>query len=147
MTLYLDTEFNGFGGELISIGLVSDRGGEFYGVRKLPENLHPWVKANVVPNLHQKAEPDTRLRARLANFIADHDKETIIADWPLDFSGLLSFFCVDDRLVGPSSLSRQPVPQEPLLSDVPHNALSDAKALMLAWAGSLRLAAILRVKG
>lgn len=32
MRIYLDTEFNGHGGELISIALVDENGQDFYGV-------------------------------------------------------------------------------------------------------------------
>jgi hypothetical protein len=144
MTLFLDTEFNGFGGELISIGIASDLGGEFYAERKLPKKLHPWVELNVVPALEGKPEADSTIRSRLTSFFADHREETLVADWPLDFAGLLSFMCVGDTRVGPSSLAMQLVPQEPLLSFIPHNALSDARALVDAWSGSARLNGLLR---
>lgn len=147
MTLFLDTEFNGFGGELISIGIVSDGGGELYAERKLAKTLHPWVLANVVPGLLGCAENDSAIRARLDRFFSDHRGETLIADWPLDFSTLLAFMCVGDMRVGPSSLAMLLVPQEELLSEVPHNALSDARALMRAWSGSSRLEVLLRPTG
>lgn len=137
MTLFLDTEFNGFHGPLISIALVSDDGDEFYGVRHLPPKLRQWVKKNVVPNLNQSPEDDTVLRGRLAAFLHGHARETIVADWPLDFSHLLSFLCFDDQRAGPSALNMRLVPQEPLPSVIPHNALFDARALMIAQTGRL----------
>jgi hypothetical protein len=136
MTLFLDVEFNGFEGEMISFALVSDQGGEIYGVRKLPKSLNPWVKANVVPVLNQEPEMDPVLRGRLAGFLSDHSGETIVADWPLDFAHLLSFVCVGDRQAGPGAFSMRLVRQEELMSEIPHNALSDAKALMAACANA-----------
>ena len=50
MRYFLDTEFNGFGGELISLALVPEHGhDEYYAVLPLPDELHPWVERNVVP--------------------------------------------------------------------------------------------------
>ena len=52
MRYFLDTEFNGFGGELISIALVPEYGDqEFYAVLPLPAYLHPWVERHVIPYL------------------------------------------------------------------------------------------------
>jgi hypothetical protein len=52
MRYFLDTEFNGFGGDLISLALVPEYGDrEYYAVLPLPEELHPWVARNVVPYL------------------------------------------------------------------------------------------------
>jgi hypothetical protein len=144
MTLFLDTEFNGFNGPLISLALVGDDGDEFYGVRRPPRRPHPWVKANIIPNLNQAPQSDVLLRGLVAAFLHAHKGEPIIADWPLDFAHLLSFMCVDDRLFGPGSLLMRLVPQEPLLSEIPHNALSDARALMAAWANTTRLQSFLQ---
>lgn len=130
LTLYLDSEFNGFGGELISLALVSDRGGEFYGVRNLPRRVKPWVRKNVVPRLGQPPEIDAVLRRRLAAFLFEHEGEDVVADWPEDLSKFLAFLCVDDRVFGPGNMRLMLVAQEPLLSVTPHNALSDARALM-----------------
>ena len=42
--IYLDTEFNGFGGELISLALVEPISGKtFYRVKQIPMAPHPWV--------------------------------------------------------------------------------------------------------
>jgi hypothetical protein len=46
MTLYLDTEFNGHGGQLISLALVTDRASdEFYGCRPSLSNHNRWLWA------------------------------------------------------------------------------------------------------
>ena len=55
MSLYLDTEFNGFGGELVSMGIATGASGNhFYEVLPHPDKWHPWVAENVVPILDKK---------------------------------------------------------------------------------------------
>ncbi|AHB48973.1 hypothetical protein W911_12055 [Hyphomicrobium nitrativorans NL23] len=134
MTLFLDTEFNGFGGALISIALVSDNGGresEFYGVRELPDQLAPWVEANVLPVLGKKPEPDTVLRRRLVEFLHGHAGQTIIADWPEDLIHCLGLLCPSPGRAYRINLNLRLIKAtEELPSEVPHNALSDARALM-----------------
>lgn len=138
-TLYLDTEFNGHGGSLISMALASTDGEHFYGVWNLPHDIHPWVKQHVIPLLYSVEDPRlihegfAASRAALHAFLSRHQGATIVADWPADFGFLMS------ELVGSSfeqALNYQctmkliqtpPGEPKPL---VPHNALSDAIALM-----------------
>lgn len=132
MTLYLDTEFNGHGGELISLALVSDKHqGHFYGVLPLPKRLHPWVAEHVVPLLDMVPEPAEQFRMRLRHFLEKHSEEEIVADWPDDFALLMRVMSGPDyersfmipcgmRLI----VSGEVEPERP------HNALSDAYALM-----------------
>lgn len=54
MKLFLDCEFNGFGGELISMALVDEQGKYFYEVLPCPQPI-PWVQENVMPKLNQAA--------------------------------------------------------------------------------------------
>lgn len=132
LTLYLDTEFNGHGGELMSLALVSDRGPHhFYGVLPLPARISPWVAEHVVPLLDQEPEPEAEFRMRLHHFLERFGAEGIVADWPDDFGLLMR------AMSGPSYDQSWMVPCEMRLivsGDVkperPHNALSDALALM-----------------
>ena len=132
MTLYLDTEFNGHGGQLISLALVSDRSpDEFYGVVPFIDPVHPWVAEHVVPLLDREPEPPEEFRMRLQMFMERHSGEEIIADWTDDFKLLMS------AMSGGSYEKRWMVPCGMRLivsGDVqperPHNALSDARALM-----------------
>jgi hypothetical protein len=48
---FLDTEFNGFGGALLSLALVPEDGEEFYATLACKEGLVPWVEQNVLPFL------------------------------------------------------------------------------------------------
>lgn len=52
MNLYIDCEFNGFGGQLISMALVAEDGTEFYEVVPLLEEVTPWVAEHVMPVLN-----------------------------------------------------------------------------------------------
>ena len=46
MRYFLDCEYNGFGGELISLALVPEHGDhEFYAVLELPEAVHGYSKS------------------------------------------------------------------------------------------------------
>jgi len=53
--LFIDCEFNEFGGDLISMALVAEDGQEFYEVLNLENDWKygSWVFANVVPYLNK----------------------------------------------------------------------------------------------
>jgi hypothetical protein len=149
MRYYLDTEFNGFGGELISLALVPEHGDqEFYVVLPLPEPLHPWVERNVIPYLNAVPpglDATTRSRIEAAHEIAVYlrpdEDPVIVADWPDDiayFCALLVTKAGDMAPVGNLRLEFVSSPgfSTAAISKVPHNALHDARALrdfMLRW--------------
>ncbi len=141
MRYFLDTEFNGFGGALISLGLVPEFGDEeFYVSLPLPDELHPWVAQHVVPYLRfvppgvdyqlSREHASHHLEAYL---ISDPDP-LIVADWPDD----LAHFC-QLLLTGPGQMVDMNGLRLELInaagfssaanSKVPHNALHDARAL------------------
>ena len=137
MALFLDTEFNGWSGKLISLALVSDMADdEWYGVLPLPTNPALWVKENVLPVLNAEPMQPNDFLGSLYSFLLLHPGETIIADWPADLAHFLQ--CLyDSRGNGFSGdigmnlkLIRR---QAPLYSEIPHNALSDARALKNYW--------------
>ena len=142
MRYFLDTEFNGFGGALLSLALVPEDGGEeFYVTLASDERLHPWVEQHVLPYLDHVpvglVSPRLdRLAAAgaLADFLAHGPEPEIVADWPDDiayFNQLL--------LTGPGQMVTVPTLTFRLVSlqgfstavnsAVPHNALHDARAL------------------
>lgn len=133
MHLYLDTEFDGFGGPLLSLALACENGHHFYGVIDR-EATHPWVTAHVVPKFGAAPEPYHDFQARLFHYLRQFHSPTIIADWPEDFAHLCQAMC----LPGGRSLRPNGVPRMELVNyadgevvpEVPHNALSDAVALM-----------------
>jgi hypothetical protein len=134
--LYLDTEFNGFGGGLMSLALVTDRsdGPEFYRVVHCPGPIDPWVQLHVVPHLDAEPEPRHVVAAALGEFLWDIEKPCIIADWPTDFEHLLALL-----IAGPGRMHQAPDFEMQFrhlegfntatASRRPHNALSDARAL------------------
>lgn len=141
MRYFIDTEFNGFGGPLISVGLVPEYGDqEYYAVLPLPSDPHPWVARNVLPYLDSVApglvnhiDAVTAAHEIAAYLAADRDP-VIVADWPED----IALFC-RLLLTGPAEIvdvgsltfefRRSPGFSTAMNSRVPHNALHDARAL------------------
>jgi hypothetical protein len=142
MRYFLDTEFNGFGGELISLGLAAEDGDQDYYVvlQPLPDTIEPWVERHVIPYLYRVPPAlDNRLdriaaAQDLAAYLSTDSDPLIIADWPED----IALFC---RLMLPGATDvvdlarvsfefrRTPGFSTARNSEVPHNALHDARAL------------------
>ena len=142
MKIFLDTEFNGFGGDLISIGMVAEDGNMFYAVRNDICNmaLDEWVLINVVPFLSNHPmlpeddsiewENDYIIKARLQDYLNTYDDIEIIVDWPEDVQHLCKFM-----ITGPGYMITTPKSMQftidrsiESVSEVPHNALYDAIA-------------------
>ena len=141
MRYFLDTEFNGFAGALLSLALVPDEGEELYLKLAFEEAYEPWVERHVAPYLDMvppahRTEPLHRHAAAeaVAYYLRGDPEPLIVADWPEDiaqFSMLL--------LTGPGTMIDVPPLTFRLLplpgfstaanSAVPHNALHDARAL------------------
>ena len=134
MTLYLDCEFNGHGGQLISMALVSDVDGtNFYQVSRevLEKPIEPWIAANVTPKLGKEGVPYKTFRALLCLYLNQHLGEPIIADWPHDFVLLMNVMQGDSyeqSFMVPCTMRL--IQSGSFTPDNPHNALSDAVALM-----------------
>ena len=141
MRYFLDTEYNGWGGALLSLALVPDDGEELYLTLDWDGALEPWVERHVVPYLD--TVPDTLTSPRLsradaalalAHYLAGDFEPVIVADWPEDIAQINMLL-----LTGPGAMVEVP----PLTfrfvelsgfstaanSKVPHNALHDARAL------------------
>lgn len=131
MRIYLDTEFNGFGGELLSMALVADDGSEWYEVRDPKAPLDYWVCDHVAPKFEKEPIDDWHFRRSLHSFLRSYRNPEIVADWHADFVHFFDSFhgrdykesldwsCTTRLLSGPSDVK----------PDNPHNALSDARAL------------------
>lgn len=142
MKLYLDTEFNGFcSNNLISMGIVSADGREFYEIKDWPIRPHPWVKDNVLPVLGDKTPVRQNFSHQLWRFLTQFSGGIhVIADWPED----LMYF--HQALVIGESCYRVP----PLTTELwtgaklhksaeEHNALADARALKLNYEDATKL--------
>ena len=141
MRYFLDTEYNGWAGALLSLALVPDQGEELYLTLDWDGALEPWVERNVIPYLdmvaHDLVSPrmsrSDAARA-IAHYLAGDPDPLIVADWPEDialFNALL--------VTGPGVMAEVPglmFQFMPLTgfstaanSKVAHNALHDARAL------------------
>ena len=142
MRYFLDTEYNGFGGPLLSLALVPEDGGEeFYVTLAHDGPLDPWVERHVLPYLDSVPEALRSVRMErqaaaqsLAYWLAHDPAPEIVADWPEDLAQFAMLL-----VVGPGRMLTVPpfaLRFEPLgtfstaaNSAVPHNALHDARAL------------------
>jgi hypothetical protein len=150
MDFYLDTEFNGFGGELLSIGIApADTSLPcFYAAIKRTEALAGWVAMHVIPFIEKLPEGVPILgsaelvdRERAARMLVTYlrtvspgEKPVFVADWPEDFAQLMNLL-----VIGPGQIVNSPdfdCQYRALrgfntaeTSTIPHNALADAIAL------------------
>lgn len=131
MRLWIDTEFNEFKGELISLAMVDEDGREFYTVLGC-DNPGPWVKENVMPILGQEPVPLLMAQRNLFDFLRVYDAIHVVADWPEDIAHFCNFL-----ITGPGfRFDTPPLTLEirrdlDAVSAIPHNALEDAKAMRL----------------
>jgi hypothetical protein len=135
MRYYLDTEFNEFGGALISMALVpATHTFEHFYEEVIFHNPGPWVKENVVPKLTKTPIDRGQFQSKLYGFllraIEADGIPTIIADYPDD----LSYF-VKALITGPGMRININEIDFKLrcgltyTSKVPHNAYEDAIGL------------------
>ena len=128
--VYIDTEFNEFKGDLISLALVAETGEEFYEVLEC-KNPGPWVAEHVMPILEKDPIDRDLFQTKLQHFLFSFKDITIVADWPDD----IKYFC-ESLITGPGEAMNHPpitfVLDRKLSSGdskVPHNALHDARAI------------------
>jgi hypothetical protein len=141
MRYFLDTEYNGWGGALLSLALVSERDEELYLTLDWAGTLEPWVERNVVPYLDMV--PDRLISPRMsrddaartiAHFLAGDGEPLIVADWPEDIAQFAMLLVTGPGImaeVPPMRLEFVPLSgfSTAANSKVPHNALHDARAL------------------
>jgi hypothetical protein len=137
MRLFLDTEFNGFMGPLMSMALVpeDDSVPKFYKELEMKDQLDPWVKEHVVPFMDGKPVGRIEFQNSLARYLLNIGECTIVADWPDD----IRHFC-ESLIVGPgdSIVLAHKIHFEldtklPYVSQVPHHALFDAIGIREAY--------------
>ena len=148
MLYFLDCEFNGFGGELISLAL-SGEAGELYLARTEDElnalDAHDWVAEHVLPvialaDLKPSTLPLDQFGHAIQEFLKPDPAPEVIADWPEDLVHLMQ--CL---IIAPGQMVRIPDLSLRLLNAsayptdmqeaVQHNALWDARALRHAVKG------------
>jgi hypothetical protein len=138
---FLDTEFNGWGGALLSLALVPDDGEDLYLTLDWDGALEPWVERHVIPYLD--SVPDSFMSPRMSradaartisHYLAGDPQPLIVADWPEDIAQFNMLL-----LTGPGQMVEVPALTFRFLelsgfstaanSKVPHNALHDARSL------------------
>jgi len=134
MRLFLDCEFNGFGGDLLSMAIVTEdsMGPQFYREIKFSGILNSWVADNVVPLFDQEAVDYEVFQQDLCAFLSDIDDINVVVDWPDD----IRYFC-EAVITGPGERMHLPNPIRFTMdtdidgydSMVPHHALHDACAI------------------
>jgi hypothetical protein len=135
MRYFLDVEFNGFGGELISLALVPERedAPPFYEAVPCDQPTQ-WVAEHVLPVLSTAPVDRPTMARRFEEYLGDDPDPVLIADWPEDIAHAAMLMVIApgrrialDRIrfemldsIGFDSAAR---------SAVPHNAYHDALAL------------------
>ena len=141
MRYFLDTEYNGWGGALISLALVPDDGEELYLVIDCGVPIEAWVERHVM--LYLDTVPDglksprmsrTDAADHVAHYLAGDPAPEIVADWPEDIALLSALLVTGPAMKAdvPSLTFRYvalPGFSTAAHSAVPHNALHDARAL------------------
>ena len=135
MRYFIDTEFNGFGGKLMSMALVPENlnAPEFYCEIEVKDQLDPWVAVNVAPHMFQAPVSYSEFQIALSRYLLniEADEITIVADWPDD----IRYFCEamitgpGERIIMPTNISFVLDLNINYTSAVPHNALHDARAI------------------
>ena len=143
MRYFLDTEFNEFGGDLISLALVDESGERELYVATACHKPGEWVKENVLPIIDSDGAVPLLIQPHqfgpaISLFLKDDKLPTIIADWPDD----IRYFC-QAIITGPGEkvniarLQFQMLRIDAYPTDLPgavqHNALWDARALRRAF--------------
>ena len=140
MKIFIDCEYNGMGGQLISMALVpmDEKLVPFYKELVIYEPIESWVSENVIPHLSQFAFDHTysppcdrsQFQAHLMLYLNQFDKIHLIADWPDD----IKYFC-DLLIIGPGARINTPELLIEIRRDLdsvslkPHHSLSDAVAI------------------
>ena len=132
MRLFLDTEFNGFKGPLISMALRPEEpsASPFYESLGCPDPL-PWVAKHVMPFLGKSSITLEEFQEKLQGFLDQWDEVVIIADWHEDIAHFCNVLSLAPgiRIKTPSLRFEIRRDLDAAPSITPHNALSDAIAL------------------
>jgi hypothetical protein len=132
---FLDTEFNGFGGDLISLALAPEQAEApiFYEALECA-TPDPWVVTHVLPVLGILPISRQTMAIKLAAYLRDDSEPVAVADWPEDIAHLAMLLVTGPGFRTPTpkfvfELLDLPLFHSEGLSDLPHNAQSDARAL------------------
>lgn len=150
--VFIDTEFNAFQGELISMGLVCKEHKLYLINANFNKNIHPWVTENVIPHLYVEfckkhfEAPLIEWKKYISRFMYDWakvgDDVTIISDWYTDIEHFCNVIVGDNGSTVAINKARKvkfivdrnlDQSREPLPGSIEHHALSDALNLQEDW--------------
>lgn len=148
MRYYLDCEFDGFGGKILSMALVREDNESLYMVfeNNLQNLSDPWVEKNIIPIIWSIPSPFPGRVEKVTNetapfilanyFSQDSGQKHVVSDWPDD----IKYLC-ESLITGPGTMSpvdnlymsfhRIDAYPTYLAGAVRHNAFWDAKALQV----------------
>ena len=141
MRYFLDTEYNGTGGALLSLALVPDDGEDLYLTFKTDEPLVEWVERHVLPYLDTVPEQLTCPRLprgdavhALWRYLRGDGDPLIVADWPEDIAQFCNLLVTGPgEIVDLRNLTFKVMSLPGFStagnSKVPQNALHDARSL------------------
>lgn len=140
----VDCEFNSMNGELLSMAIVplwpSETAGDTAGSREFYEvlehdhlQIHPWVAENVIPVMNKTSVNMQNFQINLERFLKEHHVKHLYFDWPDDIAYFSRALITGPgtRIKVPGNLRMEFVPGINCPSEVPHNALHDARGV--AW--------------
>lgn len=133
MRLFLDTEFNEFKGPLISMALFpEDRNRAPFYESLGCDNPGPWVADHVMPIINKDPIPMQAFQERLQAFLNQWDEVTIVADWHEDIAHFCNVLTTAPgvRIATPTLRFEIRRDLDTVPSLIPHNALSDAEAML-----------------
>ena len=131
MRIWIDTEFNEYRGELISMALIDEDGREFYEVVPCTRP-GSWVAEHVMPILGKPPVPVDAMQEALCEWLDAYDEVHVVADWPDD----IAHFCQALITAPGIRIDTPPLTMEirrdlDAESELPHNALADVRAMRL----------------
>ncbi len=113
-------------------GPVDDPTHEFYEtIQHSGESIDPFVQEQVLPVLGKVQIPRREFQGKLEAFLRDRHVSRLLFDWPED----IAYFCnalitgPGTRLLLPRHLQMENVTGLDSYSEVPHNALHDARGM------------------
>lgn len=131
MNIFIDCEYNGPGGQLVSMALVDSEMDGFYVELEIHEPIVGWVKDNVVPLLNKKYQVSRKqFQEMLERYLSKYERVHLIADWPDD----IKYFCESLITLPGERIDTPPLTMEirrdlDAVSKVPHHARWDAIAI------------------
>lgn len=146
MLYFIDCEFDGFKGPLLSMAIVAEDGREMYWTLSPATAHEPWVLENVIPVMDDPAptcfgdlgvlRANIKLMFALPNGDVTDGAPVLVADWPADIKHFLEVIDLGNgEMLKLPNITAKVVRTDPY-DGVPeseqssrHNALADARRL------------------